>query len=354
MIGVVCKGERHQKTGSIGVIKVACVGAGYFSQFHYEAWTRIDEVELVASVDQNIDAAKKTGVPPFSDLKTMLQDAAPHVVDIITPPSTHFEMISQCINAEVDLLICQKPFCTSLEEAERAVILCEQAGIPLIIHENFRFQPWYRVLKQAMDDGQVGDVHQLTFKLRTGDGQGHKAYLDRQPYFQKMEKFLIYETGVHWVDTFCFLMGEPTSIYADLRRMNQAISGEDAGYFIMGFDGDRRALFDGNRHLDHESSNCRLTFGDCQIEGTDGTLSLDGEGRVYLRPFGSVESTLLYEGPTDASGFAGDCVHALQCHIVEGINGRIAFENTGRDYLNVLTLVDAIYQSNERGQKITL
>lgn len=336
------------------MIKVACVGAGYFGQFHYDAWKRIDGVELVAAVDQNIDAAKATGIAAFSDLKTMAAKHAPNVVDIITPPSTHYDLITECISVGVHLIICQKPFCTSLDEAERAVSLCEQAGIPLIIHENFRFQPWYRVMKQAMDKGQIGDVHQLTFKLRTGDGQGRRAYLDRQPYFQSMEKFLIHETGVHWVDTFCFLMGKPSSIYADLRRMNHVISGEDAGYFVMEFDGGKRALFDGNRHLDHASSNCRLTFGECQIEGTNGTLSLDGEGMVRLRGFGRVESTVLYEGAAAACGFAGDCVHALQQHVVDGLNGKVPYENTGREYLTVLTLVDAIYKSNEQGQKIDL
>ncbi|MEP3231471.1 MAG: Gfo/Idh/MocA family oxidoreductase [Hyphomicrobiales bacterium] len=336
------------------MIKVACVGAGYFSQFHHQAWKRIDGVALVAAVDQNIDAAKETGLAAYSDIKTMVKNHAPNVVDIITPPHTHYELIQECVSAGVDLLICQKPFCRSIEEAERAVNLCEEAGIPLIIHENFRFQPWYRIMKDAMDKGQVGDVHQLTFKLRTGDGQGCEAYLDRQPYFQSMEKFLIHETGVHWVDTFCFLMGKPSSIYADLRRMNDDIKGEDAGYFIMEFDGGKQALFDGNRHLDHASCNCRQTFGECQIEGTKGTLSLDGEGVVRLRAFGAVESTVLYQGPETNDGFAGDCVYTLQQHVVDAFKGAGRFENTGRDYLAILKLVDAIYQSNESGQKVVL
>ena len=120
----------------------------------------------------------------------------------------------------------------------------------------------------------------------------------------------------------------------------------------MEFEGGKRALFDGNRHLDHASSNCRLTFGECQIEGTEGTLSLDGDGRVHLRAFGGVESTVLYNGPSEVCGFAGDCVHALQQHVVDGIKGEGVFEKTGRDYLNIVTMVDAIYQSNETGEKI--
>lgn len=334
------------------MLKVACIGAGYFSQFHYEAWQRIEEIELIGAVDQNIEAAKNTGFPAYSSIDDLFEEKAPDIVDIITPPATHFSMIETCLSKDVRLIICQKPFCRSLEEAQTAVELCERAGIALVIHENFRFQPWYRVMKQAADKGMIGDVHQLTFKMRSGDGQGPNAYLDRQPYFQTMERFLMHETGVHWVDTFCFLMGKPVSVYADLRRMNNSISGEDAGYFILAFENGKRALFDGNRHLDHDSQNCRLTFGTCELEGTKGTLSLNGDGVVTLRAFGSTESTVLYEGPTARLGFAGDCVHALQTHAVQSLQGERMFENSGRDYLNVMKLVDAIYLSNEKAQKI--
>jgi len=114
------------------MLKVACIGAGYFSQFHYEAWRRIDEVQLVASVDVSLDAAKKTGAPAFTDLQMMLDEVQPDIVDIITPPSTHADTIKQAIDdGGVKLIICQKPFCQTYEEAEEVVALCEQAKIQL-------------------------------------------------------------------------------------------------------------------------------------------------------------------------------------------------------------------------------
>ena len=48
----------------------------------------------------------------------------------------------------------------------------------------------------------------VAFRLRPGDGQGPRAYLDRQPYFQTMPRLLVVETAIHWIDTFRFLMGE--------------------------------------------------------------------------------------------------------------------------------------------------
>ncbi|MEQ3679943.1 hypothetical protein [Pseudophaeobacter sp.] len=76
-------------------------------------------------------------------------------------------------------------------------------------------------------------MRQVTFRLRPGDGQGAEAHLDRQPYFQNMPRFLVHETAVHWVDTFRYLLGNPLSVYADLRRENPVIAGEDAGYVLF-------------------------------------------------------------------------------------------------------------------------
>ena len=137
-----------------------------------------------------------------------------------------------------------------------------------------------------MQNGIIGEWLQATFQLRPGDGQGPRAYLDRQPYFQKMPRLLIHETGIHFIDTFRYLFGDPKDLYADLRRLNSAIAGEDSGYFLFGFDGGKRALFDGNRLLDHPAENHRLTMGELLIEGTEGVLKLTGNGAVSYRKSG--------------------------------------------------------------------
>ncbi len=103
------------------------------------------------------------------------------------------------------------------------------------MHENFRWQPWYREAKRLIDSGTLGTLHSIAFRLRPGDGQGLDAYLDRQPYFQRMPRFLVFETAIHWIDTFRFLLGEVEAVAARLRRINPAIDGEDAGYIIFEF-----------------------------------------------------------------------------------------------------------------------
>ncbi len=334
-------------------VRVACLGAGYFSQFHYDAWRRIDRVALVGAADIDFTKAAETGAPAFSDYEKMLSATRPDVLDIITPPPTHLPTIKVAIAAGIKTIICQKPFCLSLEEAKEAVHLAQDADVQIIVHENFRFQPWYRLIAEQIQSGILGEVQQVTFRLRTGDGQGPGAYLDRQPYFQTMKQLLVHETAVHWVDTFQFLLGPMTSVYADLRRLNPVIAGEDAGYILFDFENGARALFDGNRHLDHAAENHRMTLGEALVEGTKGTITLVGDGSVQKRNFGDIQSTTILEAQ-DWAGFAGDCVYALQNHVISGLLNGTPLENTAAEYLSVIEIEQAIYRSAQEHRKLEL
>lgn len=338
---------------SAAPLRVACLGAGYFSQFHYGAWPRIPGVELVGACDLDLDAARATGLPAFGDLGEMLAATAPDLLDIILPPAGHAEAISQAIAAGVPTIICQKPFCLDLEEAERVTTLAEAAQVQLVIHENFRFMPWYRAIKAAIDAGRIGTPLQASFRLRPGDGQGPLAYLDRQPYFQQMKHFLIHETGVHWIDTFRFLFGDPTAVYADLRQINPVLAGEDAGVVLFDHPEGVRTLFDGNRLCDHAADNHRRTMGEGVFEGTEGCLTLMGDGSVAFRAKASLELEIVLSADS-WQGFGGDCVRHLQAHVVRALRDGAPLENTARDYLNVILIRDAIYRSAETGMKVLL
>lgn len=333
-------------------LRVATIGAGYFSQFHHDAWSRMDDVELVAVCDQ--DGAKAQAYADrwgigrmYTDAERMLDEVRPDLVDIATPPATHLALIGLSAARGIPT-ICQKAFCRSLAEAEEAARLAEEAGILLVVHENFRFQPWFVEIKRMLDEGQVGDLYQVSFRLRPGDGQGPRAYLDRQPYFQKMERFLIHETAIHFIDTFRYLLGEVDSVFARLARLNPVIAGEDAGIILFGFENGMRALFDGNRLVDHPADNRRLTMGELLVEGSAGVIRLDGYARIFFRAFGSNEEEQIpYRW--ENVGFAGDSVLGFQRHVVDYLKGRGPVVNRARDYLVNLRIEEAVYRSSSRG-----
>lgn len=334
-------------------IRVAGLGAGYFSRFHYDSWQRLPQTDLVAVCDQDLARARAMGVTAYDDLRAMLRATTPDLLDIIVPPVAQAQAIRTALAEGVPAMICQKPFCTSLNEARAIAQEVAAAGALLVIHENFRFQPWYRAIKAQVAAGAIGELHQITFRLRPGDGQGPRAYLDRQPYFQAMPRFLVHETAVHWIDTFRYLLGPPDAVYADLRRLNPAVAGEDAGHILFDFPNGRRALFDGNRHLDHAADNPRSTMGEALVEGTEGSLTLTGDGAVHLRRFGQQGAAEIL--PPDTSGsFGGDCVHALQSHVTACLQTGATPENTVDAYLPVIRIEEAIYASAATGHKVVL
>jgi predicted dehydrogenase len=339
-------------------LRVAVTGAGYFSRFHLDAWRRIDGVELAAlcepAEEKAREAAGNFAIPAvFADFASMLEYARPDIVDIVTPPTEHGRLIRAAAAQGARAIVCQKPFCRDLDEAREAVDAARAAGSLLVVHENFRFQPWYREARRLIELGALGDVYQATFRLRPGDGQGADAYLDRQPYFRTMQRFLVRETAIHFIDTFRFLFGEANAVFASLRRLNPAIAGEDSGLILLDHAGGARSVFDGNRLVDHAARNPRLTLGEMVIEGSAAVLRLDGDGGLWLRRAGSnAEAAHAYAW--DNRGFGGDCVFNLQRHVVDALRRGAPCENAGADYLRNLKIEAAVYRSAETGTLIAV
>ena len=337
---------------------VVVIGAGYFSQFHLDSWQRMHNANLAGIVEMDESrhlalSEQFPGVAIFSSAEDALTAIAADIVDIVTPPVTHVSVVQTVLAMTEDhaVVVCQKPFCSSIEEATRLAHNVESIGRKLVVHENFRYMPWYDQIKSLIDSGELGEVMQAAFYMRTGDGRGPRAYLERQPYFQQMQRFLMHETGIHWIDTFRYLFGEPISLYADLRRINPHIAGEDAGFFIFSYASGLRAVFDGNRLLDHSAENKRLTLGEMTIEGSEATLRLDGNGGIHIRRFGEVEEhTLDYQ--FSRAGFGGDCVFRLNSHIVNHLVSGSPLCNLAVDYLRNLELEELVYQSAESGTRL--
>jgi predicted dehydrogenase len=343
-------GSRAMSDFTVGVI-----GLGYFAQFHLKAWADLPGVHLIGVTDLNPEvvtqAAATYATTGHTDAASLLA-ANPDILDIVAPPPAHAALIRQALR-KGRTIICQKPFCTSLAEAEAVTAEAEATGTTIVIHENFRFQPWHREIKRLLDDGALGQIYQARFALRPGDGRGPDAYLARQPAFQTMPRLLIHETGVHFIDLFRRLLGEPTSVYADIRHLNPVLAGEDEGLLIMDHATGARSVFDGNRLADHVADNARRTMGEMEIEGEAGRLRLDGAGRLWMREFGEqVEREIPVTMPVDDDSFGGGCVANLIVHVVDAVRQGRAPENTARDYLQVIRLTDAAYTSAAEGRRV--
>ncbi|WP_203256002.1 Gfo/Idh/MocA family protein [Hyunsoonleella ulvae] len=337
-------------------LKGVAIGAGYFSQFQYEAWTRIPEVEITALCNSNLGRAKGImdayGVKKhYTDYKEMILQEKPDFVDIITPPETHFEMCKFAADNGVHI-ICQKPLAPTLEESQKIVDYISQKDVRFVVHENFRFQPWHREIKKLINNDEVGELFNLNFRSRMGDGWGEDAYLSRQPYFRDYKKLLIYETGVHFIDTFRYHAGEVKSVFAILKRLNPVIKGEDAGLMLLNFESDTTALWDANRYNENNFSNPRYTFGEYLVEGSKGTIRLYTDGKITIQALGKPETEHIYTH--NNIGFAGDCCYIFQKDFIDNLMTNTPFETNGPNYLKTLRVQEAVYKSAETKLPVTV
>lgn len=326
------------------------VGCGYFSQFHIEAWQRIPEVELIALCDADLEKARTFGEKwsfagsTFSSLEKALS-AFPDVdfVDIATPPASHLELV-EVASGYGKAIICQKPLAPSLEEAQKLVALIQDRGVRLMVHENFRFQPWHRAIKAIVETKTVGkELYSIYWRMRMGDGWQPDAYLSRQPYFRTYPRLLIYETGVHLIDVVRYLTGsEVHTVQAHLSKRNQDIAGEDSGLVVLGMDNGCRATLDMSRYNESRYANPRYTFADSlRLDLNGGSLELLGDGTLWVKPLG--QEAFQYDYEHHDRNFAGDCVYFCQRHFVQSLRANTPFETSATDYLRNLEVQERIY-----------
>lgn len=142
-------------------LTVAVIGLGYFSQFHLNAWQDDPRVARIVTTDlseaRRVWAQQTFDVDVFESVAAAMTAADADIVDIVAPPHAHVELIEACLRPG-RIIVCQKPFCTSLTEAKAVVTQAAKVGCRIVIHENFRFQPWHRTIKAFLDADKMGDV----------------------------------------------------------------------------------------------------------------------------------------------------------------------------------------------------
>src|SRR5690242_11719090 len=162
------------------------IGCGYFARHHIEAWRRIEGVEIVAACDTDKERASAFASRVYSSPEEMMDRETLDFVDSVTPPEHHLALVGLAISRGIPA-ICQKPMAVSEEEAALLVEACRSSGIAVMIHENWRWQPWYRKVHEAIAAGSIGQP--ITYWMRTvrADGAGSEPYA-AQPYFRNMPR----------------------------------------------------------------------------------------------------------------------------------------------------------------------
>jgi predicted dehydrogenase len=334
--------------------KVGLVGTGFWSDKHLQAWSRIPNVQLTAlcnrSRDKLLDKAAKYGVPEdqlYDSIDHMLADADIDIIDIVTGAETHLELVRKAAAAGKHVM-CQKPFAPSLSEAAEIVSIADEAGVRLMITENWRWLQPFQVIKRVLDSGELGKVNVVRY-IHTDYYTPRMApgTLLPQPFFRDMPKLLFYEMGVHWFDTWRFLFGMPKRLYAEIMKVSPYIVGEDSGIVVLGYD-DFYGFLDMSwatrQKLDHPLGVqvAPIHLEQLVIDGQHATLKLHTDGRITM-----ISRDGLSERIVEAKSYLDheESHYRLQSHYIDCLEAGEDFQTSGYDNLQTLRLAFGVYES---------
>lgn len=140
-------------------VRVALVGCGKVAGIHADALAAVPEAEFVAACDISAERAlafaAKHRVRPFTDLATMLRDAAPEAVIIGTPHPLHAEAAIRAAEAGVHVLV-EKPLAATLADANTMLAAARKSGVTLGVISQRRFYEPVQRMKRAIDEGKIG------------------------------------------------------------------------------------------------------------------------------------------------------------------------------------------------------
>lgn len=331
------------------------IGCGFFARNHLHGWAGLPGVEIVALCDTDRRRAEAFardfgGAAVYTDAATMLRDMRPDFVDIATTVPSHRPLVELAAR-HARLVICQKPFAETLEDAASMVAACDRSGAALMVHENFRWQLPFRALKAALEAGQIGTPRFLRLSFR----HGFDIYRN-QPYLAEVADLALTDIGLHLFDLARFLLGDVARVACETQRRNPGVRGRDAFTATLRHTSGGVTVADASFRSTLFPDPFPQTL--AAVEGDDGTLELLEGYRLRLhRRDGTTETDV--EPPVPAWGerpwhCVQDSVAAVEAHAVRVLDRQDQPQPSGRHNLETLAVTLAAIRSAATGQTVAV
>jgi len=294
-------------------------------------------------------AAERFGAgAAHQDAAEMLARERLDFVDIITTMRSHAALVQLVAQRKLPVIV-QKPLAPSWEECVAIVEGARTAGIPMMVHENVRFQTPMRKAREVrgvIESGALGSLTWARVSFRTG----HDVY-GKQPYLAMEENFIILDLGVHLLDVTRYLMGEVSLLYCQSQSVRPGIRGEDMATIML-------------RHRNGATSVVEFSYASkvhpdpfpqtsLHIEGTRGSLRIDLGYRMSVFSDGKSEemdvSPRLYPWSTPPWHGTQEAVLRTQQHWVACLRQGTEPETSGSNSLKTYGLVFGAYASARSG-----
>lgn len=202
-------------------VRLGVIGLGWFGGVLTEsarATGAADVVSCFARSEVSREAfADKHGCRAASSLEEMLADPEIDGVLVVTPHSTHVEIVEAVASAGKHVFV-EKPLTLNVAEARRCIEATDRAGVTLQVGFNRRRQPANRRIKAMIDAGDLGTVMQFEAMHSAPGGQNP----DIAPWrMDAAESPLggMAALGIHEVDTFNYLGGPVARVGAFSKRL---------------------------------------------------------------------------------------------------------------------------------------
>jgi D-apiose dehydrogenase len=335
-------------------VKIAVLGCGFWSQFQIGGWLELPHVEIVAVYNRTLaraeERASQFGISHYYDHAETLLQKHPEidVIDIITDVDTHAAFVA--LGAKYDKhVICQKPMAPSLSAARNMVKMCQEAGVKYYVHENYRWQPQFRRIKQILDSGTIG----APFRCKTHFNTAFPVF-ETQPFLAQLEQFALTDQGSHQFDILRFLFGEADSLYCTTQQVKKGIKGEDVATTVLKMKNGVVCIqeISFSSLLEKEIFPQTLLL----IEGEKGSIKLEPDLVIKTTTQEGTQSETVfcqkYWWQTERLTNEPPSIVSCNENILNDLLGNIKAETTGEDNLKTVELVFSAYESAQKNTVI--
>ncbi|MBL7997047.1 MAG: Gfo/Idh/MocA family oxidoreductase [Candidatus Kapabacteria bacterium] len=321
---------------------LALIGAGNIAQsIHLPILTKLPNAILLAICDRNLSKAKalaeKYNIPHVCrSIEELLQIDGVQAVDICTSTDAHYESTIACAEGGLDILV-EKPLARTVAEARQIAKAVAENNVKLMVGMNHRFRPDTVMLKNQIEQGQLGNVYYVKagwLKPRSSDGK----WIAQQ---EKSGGGVLLDLGVVMIDMLMYIFGygkEVRSVSAST-FYHHTRSVEDVAVATINFTDDTVASIETSWSLMRPDD---LYY--CNVYGK--------KGSAYVNPFKVVRqeeggfSTFAVENTTRSkvSQYTKSYESEIK-HFVNAVQDLIPVVSTGEEAIRTLSIIDALYAS---------
>ena len=139
-------------------VRAGIIGFGYMGHYHLDKARCVDGLKVVAAYDvepQKLAQAKEAGLIAYERLEAFLADPGVDLVLVCTLNDVHAQLSIACLNAGKHVM-CEKPVTMNSQELQEVLLAAQKNGRLFTAHQNRRWDVDYRMVKQAVDSGEIG------------------------------------------------------------------------------------------------------------------------------------------------------------------------------------------------------